>query len=141
MKVKGWIFGWMLILLIAVATAPSLLAQSLVSGDLTGAVTDPSGAVVPNAKVSLKSAATGETRTTVTSAVGAYRFSLLPPGSYTVTVSADGFNNTSDMVTVNVGQATIADVKMMVGANTQTIEVNSASPLVQADNADLSTNF
>jgi hypothetical protein len=141
MKVKGWIFGWMLILLIALATAPSLLAQSLVSGDLTGAVTDPSGAVVPNAKVSLKSAATGETRTTVTSAVGAYRFSLLPPGSYTVTVSADGFNNTSDMVTVNVGQATIADVKMMVGANTQTIEVNSASPLVQADNADLSTNF
>src|ERR1700761_7712430 len=126
MRVKSWIFGLMLVLLIASATVPSLLAQSLVSGDLTGAVTDPSGAVVPNANVTLKSVATGETRTTVTSAVGAYRFSLLPPGGYTITVSAEGFNKASDMVTVNVGQATVADMKMVVGTNTQTIEVNSA---------------
>ncbi len=117
------------------------MAQSLVSGDLTGTVTDPSGAVVPNASVALKSNATGATRTTTTNANGAYRFSLLPPGNYGVSVSAQGFNKTDTTASVSVGQATINDVKMSVGTTSQTVEVTSTAPLVQADNADLSTNF
>ena len=56
-------------LLIAAVMAPSLMAQSLVSGDLTGTVTDPSGAVVPNAQVTAKNAATGATRSTTSNAV------------------------------------------------------------------------
>src|SRR5271166_5720736 len=131
----------MAVLVVAAALAPSLIAQSLVSGDLTGTVTDPSGAVVPNATVALKSNSTGATRTTTTNANGAYRFSLLPPGNYSVTVSAQGFNKTDTTASVAVGQATINDVKMAVGATSQTVEVTSTAPLVQADNADLSTNF
>src|SRR5215472_10499202 len=127
-------------LLIAALVTPSLMAQSLVSGDLTGTVTDPSGAVVANAAVSLKSDANGSTRTTNTNASGAYRFSLLPPGNYTVTVMAQGFNKADTKTSVNVGQATIADLKMSIGAASQTVEVSSLAPLVQADNADLSTN-
>ena len=141
MTVKKVITGIVGFLVIALLLAPSLLAQSLVSGDLTGTVTDPSGAVVPNATVTLKNNETGATRTSTSSASGAYRFSLLPPGTYTVTATAQGFNKAQTTTSINVGQATVADVKLAVGSSSQTVEVTSTAPLVQADNADLSTNF
>jgi hypothetical protein len=68
-------------------------AQSLVSGDITGVVSDPSGAVIPNATVTLKSNGTGQTQNGTTNSSGVYRFSLLTPGQYTVTVNATGFQN------------------------------------------------
>jgi len=141
MTVKKMITGLLAVLVIAAVMAPSLMAQSTVSGDLTGTVTDPSGAVVSGASVNLKSDATGATRTATTNANGNYRFSLLSPGSYTITVSASGFSKTSSTANVNVGQASIADIKMAVGASSTTVEVTSSTPLVQADSADLSTNF
>src|SRR5580704_404828 len=141
MNVKGCSIRILFVLLIAVVMAPSLMAQSLVSGDLTGTVTDPSGAVVPGATVTLKSDANGQTRTTTSNAAGAYRFSLLQPGSYTVTANAEGFSKAQSTANIAVGQATITDMKLAVGSNSQTVEVTSAAPLVQADNADLSTNF
>ena len=62
MTVKKVIIGLLSVLVLALLMTPSLVAQSLVSGDLTGTVTDPSGAVVPNATVSLKNNGTGATR-------------------------------------------------------------------------------
>jgi hypothetical protein len=141
MAVRKSITETLALLVIALMMAPSLIGQSLVSGDLTGTVTDPTGAVVSGATVTLKSAATGATRTATTDGSGAYRFSLIQPGSYTVSANAQGFSNAQATTTVSAGQATIADVKMAVGNNTQTVEVTSAAALVQADNADLSTNF
>ena len=140
-KVRGWITGAVALLVIALMLAPSLMAQSLVSGDITGTVTDPSGAVVPKATVAIKNNSTGATRTVTSNAAGAYRFSLLPPGNYTVTASAPGFNKAQTTTSVTVGQATIADVKMQVGTSATTVEVTSAAPLVNAENANLSTNF
>src|SRR6266487_226952 len=62
------------------------------SGELTGLVADPSGAVVPNAQVTLTNSATGGKRTTVTTAAGVYRFSALPiVGTYTLEVAPKGF--------------------------------------------------
>ncbi len=141
MRVKKVIIGLLSVLVIALLMTPSLVAQSLVSGDITGTVTDPSGAVVPNATVTLKSTSTGQTRNTTTNNNGAYRFSLLQPGTYTVTATATGFSKAETTANINVGQATVADVKMAVGTSSQTVEVTSAVPLVQADTADLSTNF
>ena len=141
MTVKRLITGLLAVLVIAAVMAPSLMAQSLVSGDLTGTVTDPSGAVVSGASVMLKSDSTGQTRSTSSSSNGNYRFSLLSPGSYTITVTASGFSKTETKAVVNVGQASIADVKMAVGASSTTVEVTTTAPLVNADNADLSTNF
>jgi len=63
MTVKKIITGILAVLVIAAVMAPSLMAQSLVTGDLTGTVTDPSGAVLSGASVTLKSDATGATRT------------------------------------------------------------------------------
>jgi hypothetical protein len=141
MTLKRLITGTLALLVIALMIAPSLMAQSLVSGDVTGTVTDPSGAVVTGAQVTLKNTANGQTRSTTSTSSGAYRFSLLPPGNYTVSATAQGFSKAETTAAVNVGQATVADIKLAVGSSSQTVEVTSAAPLVQADNADLSTNF
>src|SRR5580692_4160617 len=100
MTVKKMLIGSLALLVIALMMAPSLMAQSLVSGDLTGTVTDPSGAVVSGASVSLKSDATGQTRNATTNGSGAYRFSLLSPGSYTITASASGFSKAQTVATI-----------------------------------------
>ncbi len=84
---------------------------------------------------------TGSNRTATTGSNGTYRFSLLGPGSYTVSVSASGFSTAQSTAQVNVGQAAVADVKMALGSSSQTVEVTGAAPLVNSDNADLSTNF
>ena len=141
MKVTRFIAVMAALLVAGLMIAPSLMAQSLVSGDLTGTITDPTGAVVAGATVTAKNNATGQTLNTTSNASGAYRFSLLPPGNYTVTANAQGFSKAQTTTNVNVGQATIADVKMAVGSSATTIEVTTAAPLVQADNANLSTNF
>ncbi len=141
MKVKKFACGLLALLVIALMMAPSLLAQTLTSGALAGTVTDPSGAVVPKATVTLKSNATGATRTTTSNAAGAYRFSLLQPGSYTITVTAQGFTKAQTSTSINVGQATVADVKLAVGASSQTVEVTSAAPLINTENAELTTNM
>jgi len=115
-------------------------SQSLISGDFTGTITDPSGAVVSGATITLRNNGTGQTRSTTTNG-GSFRFSLLQPGSYTLSATASGFNKAETRANVDAGRATVADVKLAVGSNSQTVEVTSAAPLVEADNADLSANF
>src|SRR5579875_54042 len=141
MTAKKWITGVLAVLVIALMIAPSLLAQSLTSGDLTGTVTDPSGAVVPHATVTVRNNATGATRTTTSNSAGAYRFSLLPTGSYTVTAEAQGFSKAQTTASITVGQATVADVKLAVGASSQTVEVTSSAPLINTESAELTTNM
>jgi Carboxypeptidase regulatory-like domain len=141
MTAKRLIIGLLAQLVIAAVAAPPLTAQSLVSGGLTGTVTDPSGAVVPNTTVTLKNDATGEMRTTTTNPSGAYRISLLRPGTYRASASAQGFSKTESQVNVATGQTSVSDLKMSLGASTQTVEVSSAAPMLKADNADLSTTF
>lgn len=111
--------------LIATLLTVPASSQNLTSGDVAGTVTDPSGAILPNATVTLKNNATGQTITVTTNATGGYRFSLLAPGSYTVTANAAGFQTTSQPVTVAVGQATTANMQLTVGASSQTVEVTA----------------
>ena len=127
MTARKLITGLLAVLVIAAVMAPSLMAQSLVSGDITGTVTDPSGAVVSGATVTIKSDSNGMTRNATTGANGTYRFSLLSPGTYTVSVTASGFSKAETQTSVNVGQATVADLKLAVGAGSQTVEVTSAA--------------
>lgn len=115
--------------------------QSLVSGDVTGIVSDPSGAVIPKATVILKNAGTGQSQTTATNESGVYRFSLVSPGQYTVTVNASGFQNAERNVTVAVGQSTSMNMKMEVGTSSQTVEVAAETGVVQTENGNVSTTF
>jgi len=99
-----------LALLIAV-TARVGMSQTVVSGVLTGTVTDHTGASVPNVKVTLKTVATGARRTTTTNASGAYRADL-PPGSYVVTAEAAGFTASENTASVSPELATIVDIRL-----------------------------
>jgi len=130
-----------LILFVAVFLAISASAQSLVSGDVTGVVSDPSGAVIPNATITLKNNGTGQTMNATTNASGVYRFSLLTPGQYTVTVNAAGFQNAERTVTVSVGQATSMNMQLAVGTSSQTVEVTAEGGVVQSENGNISTTF
>jgi hypothetical protein len=118
-----------------------LLGQSITSGDITGTVTDPSGAVLSTASVALKSAATDTNRATTTSATGTYRFSLIPLGQYTLTISAAGFQTSNKVVTVAVGQTITVDVQLGLATSATSVEVSEAIATVQTENADLTTTF
>ncbi|HZQ70249.1 MAG TPA: TonB-dependent receptor [Terriglobales bacterium] len=109
-------------------------------GELTGLVSDPSGAVVSNATVTLSNTATGDKRTTVTTAAGVYRFSALPVvGSYTLETSPKGFKSVkvTDVV-VSVGTTTSRDIKLELGASSEQVTVEAGQQLVQTEEAAVS---
>ena len=121
--------------------APMSFAQSRTSGDIFGTVTDPSGAAVPNASVTLKNNDTGATQNTTSSDTGAYRFNLLNPGNYTVTASAQGFQGKVQTVAVAVGQASTVNIALQVAGASQTVEVTAEGGVIQTDNGNVSTTI
>ena len=121
--------------------APAAFGQSLNTGAIAGTVTDPSHAVVAGATVELKSLDTGSTQTATTNSTGYYRFSLLAPGNYQVTVKQSGFATAQIPATVNVGQATTADITLTLSTTAQTVEVTGAAPAVNTTSASISTAF
>ncbi len=119
----------------------SIYAQSIISGDVSGVVSDPSGAAVPGAVVTITSKSTGAVKTTTTNTNGSYRIPLLKPGDYTLTIAAKGFEQSSLAIAVTAGTTLPADVKLIVGSTSQTVEVTASAPLLHTEAADLSTTF
>jgi hypothetical protein len=111
-------------------------AQSLTTGDVSGTVTDASGAVVPNAQITLKNASQGNTQVISTNGNGYYRFSLLSPGKYTLTVKNSGFDTLTRDVFVEVGSVTTADISLRVGTASETVTVSAEQPLVNTENGN-----
>jgi hypothetical protein len=118
-----------------------VLAQSVITGGLTGIVTDPSGSVIAGAAVSLKNQSTSEVLPAATGPTGAYQFTLLKPGIYVVSVSLTGFKQVSETVEVLLGQTALANVKLEVGATSETITVTEQGALLQTEDANISSNF
>jgi len=118
-----------------VCAAPAW-AQSATTGALTGTVTDPSGGVISGASVAVSSKATGQERTATTDASGVFKFSLVPPGNYSVKFSASGFQtSTVESVTINVTETAVLNQKLEVGATSTTLTVESTVETVQTQNA------
>jgi hypothetical protein len=115
-------------------------AQSIVTGAINGTVTDASGAVVEGANVTLVSEATQETRTAVTGPGGTFQFSLLKPGRYSVTVEKAGFRKALQKSEVQLGQTATANTKLEVGEATQTVEITENIPLLQTEDANITSN-
>jgi hypothetical protein len=130
-----------LVIALALLVPVGLRAQNIVTGGISGTVTDPSGAVVPDASLTLKSNSTGETQTTTTGSTGLYNFPLLKPGSYSVNISQSGFKGVNQKVDVLLGQTTTANIKLVVGNTSETVEVTGAAPLLQTEDANISTTF
>jgi hypothetical protein len=139
------LFKMMLFLVLAAVLVGSfatrMAAQSLVSGEIDGTVTDPTGAVVVNASVTLSSADTGYNDSTTSGANGGFRFALLRPGSYALTVSATGFRTVKMTVVTNLGQATSIPIKLEIGVKAETIEITGEVPLLHTENANGSTTI
>lgn len=106
-----------------------------------GTISDPSGAVVPGAKVELKNPSNGFDKTATTGADGQFRFSLLQPGQYVMSVTHPNFTKASRDITVNLGQTTNASTALAVGSSTTTVEVTGAAPLLQTENGNIDTTF
>jgi len=107
-------------------------------GAITGAVTDPAGAVVPAAQVTAKNANTGLTQTVTTSTDGLYTFLYLPVGTYTVVTEKVGFRKAEATgVLVNVNTTVRLDIQLTVGGVEQTVEVSSAAPLLTTEGSNL----
>lgn len=99
-------------------------AQTLSSGQVTGQLSDPSGAVVPQAEIHLRDTGTGDLRTATSDSVGQYTFPQVMPGVYSVTVKASGFTQVVvPSVTVEVGKTSTINVGLQVGQTSQTVEV------------------
>jgi hypothetical protein len=129
------------VLLVAGLFAVGMMAQTTTSGDIAGTVTDPSNAVVSGAAVTVTSVDTGAVYNTKTTPSGAYRAPSLKPGNYKVTVTQSGFRTTVVTVTVALGTISTANVQLQVGQGAETVEVTGAAPLIQTEDANLSTSF
>ena len=129
-------------LLLCISVCPSLLrAQTTTTGELAGTVTDPSGAVITNASIVLSSLASGARQVTQTNSTGAYRFALLPPGSYKISASASGFRNIDKSVEVGLGTSVTANLQLGLGNSSETVEVSGATATVETEDANVNTNF
>src|ERR1700683_1051800 len=111
-----------------------LNAQTQTTGDIAGIISDPSNAVVPDAKVTLKDNTKGNTQDTKTNRDGAYRFYLLAPGSYTVSATSGGFKTVSRQVSVSLGQIVDGNIQLSLGQSSTSVTVTEAAPLLQTEN-------
>jgi hypothetical protein len=125
------------ILFLCAATAA--LAQAG-RGSISGLVSDPTGAIVPGAKVTLLNHATGVELHTVTTAAGLYIFVSLNPGVYQVTASMKGFESVAqDNVNVTVDQTSTVNIALRVGSVTDTVTVTAGVDLVDSSNSTVGT--
>jgi Carboxypeptidase regulatory-like domain/TonB dependent receptor-like, beta-barrel len=115
-------------------------AQVIASAEMSGLVTDASGAVVPTAKVTLENLDTHTTQTASVTSTGEYVFTALPPGHYQVKVEAQGFKTfVVSNVTLAAGDKVREDATMQVGAVSESVEVQGQAPALQTDSATFGT--
>jgi len=132
-------FGVSALLLSMVLSHP-VLAQ-VVGGTISGTISDKSGALVPNATVSLTNLATGVTSTVTTNAQGLYSLPNLLPGNYQQTVSAAGFEKAVRKgIVLTVGSQMVSNVEMKVGAITESVEVSDQPPDLQLESSTISSS-
>ena len=108
-------------------------------GTITGTVSDPAGAVVPNASIEAKNAATSETYTAGSTGTGNFTLANLPAGTYDITVNAAGFKKfVRPGIGVQVAQTTRVDAALEVGAASETVTVNAEAPLLKTESGEVS---
>src|ERR1700730_11402980 len=135
-SIRFALFAWIFSLCI-VMSCP--LHAQVAGGTLSGTITDPSGAAVPNAQVVIKNSATGITRTLTTNVDGFYSAANLLPGNYEIAVSATGFNTeTKKGITINVGSQPVFNLVLQIGTVANSVEVTTEAPTVQLTSSDIS---
>jgi hypothetical protein len=130
--------AWFACCAMLIALTSSVFAQE--NATINGTVTDPSGAVVANAAISITNPATGQVRQTASNSAGEYRFANVGIGNYTLSASAQGFEKyTKTGIVVNVAQALEENIAFVVGSQAQTVEVAADALQVQTETSEVST--
>jgi hypothetical protein len=124
----------------ALAAVPATVLAQSVSGTILGTVTDPSGAVMADTKVTVVNEGTGLTRTVTTDANGEYVVPSIPTGRYTVMAEITGFKTLAlSNIELGVDQRARIDLKLEVGALTESVTIEAVSPLLQTSSSELGT--
>jgi hypothetical protein len=126
------IFNIFFVICALLTGADTIYAQGT-TGQISGTVTDPSGAVVQGATVTVSNQEIGLSRTTATGDEGIYSFQLLPPGRYRVEVTATGFQKSEAEAVVNITQTTTLDVQLGVTGGTANVTVETEAPVLQTE--------
>src|SRR6266446_743192 len=130
----------LLLSVVLILTSSLSLHGQSTYGTVDGSVTDPSGAALPGAQVTLTNKGTQEKHTQVTGSEGSYQFVNVIPGEYRLDIEKSGFKHFArPNVTVQVQQDTHIDAALTVGQVSETVEVTSESPLLQAETSSLGT--
>lgn len=131
------------VFLLTICCSFSVLAQSqATTGLIQGTVTDPNGAVISGANVTVKNTGTGFERTVTSNSDGFFSAPLLPLGKYRVTTAASGFTDSIlDNVEVSVGQTLSLRVEMKVGGSVETVDVSAEPEGVEVARTELSTQI
>jgi len=117
----------------------SAIAQSSTSAKLSGSVTDPSGAIVPHAKITAINTGTGLAVTIQSDGAGNYAFNSLPPGQYTLSTTLDGFAPLTETgIVLTVGQSATLNLPLKLGGSQDAITVNGGAELINTTTAELS---
>jgi len=135
-----WSVGRLTILLLLILFGSRLTMAQLSTADIVGTVTDSTGAIIPKATVTLVNLGTHSQRVALSSDSGDYQFTLLPSGHYSITVKAAGFKTAvTANLAVEAGDRARADIHLEAGGATETVVVEAQTPLLQADNATVSS--
>jgi Carboxypeptidase regulatory-like domain/TonB dependent receptor len=130
------------VLCLAGALIPSRSPAQAIFGSLTGIVTDPSGAVVPNATITITDTDKGTTRVVKTSASGDYLVHDLIPDQYKLRIEAPGFAiEESEVIAVSADSSSEVNFGLKTGTASQTVEVTAEAPQLKTDRADVSTTL
>ena len=124
MRVRGFLALCMVMLLASAAFAQEQ------SGSISGVVKDAQGGVLPGVTVEARSATTVGVSTAVTNAEGIYRFPALPPGTYEVTASMQGFTPAKSAAVLSLGQSLKIDLALSVAGVSESVQVTGESPLI-----------
>ncbi|SEG45301.1 Carboxypeptidase regulatory-like domain-containing protein [Bryocella elongata] len=117
-------------------------AQTSGNGNIVGTVTDPSGAVVPNATVSVKNLDTGVTRSLTTDSAGIYSANFLIPGRYEVIIAAPSFGTLDRKnLQLTVGQILTIDAKLNTSSVATSVDVSSDTPILDTEKTEVSQTF
>jgi Carboxypeptidase regulatory-like domain/TonB dependent receptor len=137
-RLPGYTIYLILVCLVALLW-PAQAAAQAVSGTILGSVNDGSGAAVAGVKITFTHTQTGLTRFVTSDSEGEYVAPNLPPGVYNISTEAPGFKRLSlDNVRLSVDQKARVDLKLEVGATTESVTIEGATPLVQTESSDLS---
>ncbi len=136
MKLVKVLIRSFVVLVLALAASTAMMAQA--TGSIVGSVTDRTGAVIPEAKITLTNFATAETKVAQSGPNGTYQFLQLTPGNYKVAVEKAGFQQfVVQPVEVTVGNASRTDAALQVGSANQTVEVTSEAALLNTQTSSL----